>query len=86
MKDLSVNIKRTKALLIGISDYQYLPKIEPAKYNVNDIAELLMDQSVLGLSKQNIIQVTNIRSDEILDYIDTFLKDTNNIDMPIIRL
>lgn len=80
MHDLSFDIHHSKALLIGIGDYEFLPKIEPAVNNIQDMAALLLNPAILGLEEKNIIKKLNIRNDEILDLVNDFLSDVNNID------
>ncbi|MCX6251013.1 MAG: caspase family protein [Bacteroidetes bacterium] len=78
MQLLSLDIRKTKALLIGVSDYQFLPPISPALGNIEDLTAILTDNDILGLPAENIIQVINKRNDEIFDAIVEFLENSDN--------
>jgi len=72
-----INPKDTKAILIGVSEYQdkaNFVSAAPIKNNVPKIKALLQDPLILGLPDENILVYTqNERHDEILDGIESFL-------------
>ena len=59
MLNLSFDLNKTKALLIGVSDYQSLRKIAPAINNVADLTSILSNERIIGLPEKNIIPVIN---------------------------
>ena len=81
MQQLSLDIQKTKALLIGVSDYQFLPPIAPALRNIEDLAAILTDSNIFGLPVENVIKVINQRNDEIFDAIVGFLENSDNINI-----
>jgi hypothetical protein len=80
MEGFSFNLSKSKAILVGISDYEFLFKIPPAKNNVTDLAHLLCDKKIIGLPRENILSICNKRNDEILSQIIDFLQDEKNIE------
>ena len=81
MRNLTLNLNKTKAILVGVGDYISLPKIQPAINNIDDITDLLVDKNILGLPPENICTIKNKRNDEIIDTILEFLDDNDNIDL-----
>ncbi|MBD2703415.1 caspase family protein [Spirosoma sp. BT702] len=86
MRKLSFNTEKTKALLIGVSEYDYLPQIGPVKNNLVDFANILADSEIIGLPVSNIISLIDFRHDEIINAIDDFLYDENNVDIETLIL
>ena len=70
---------QTKAILIGVSEFQdkqNFVNAPPIKNNILKLEKLLQDTAILGLPKENIIVFNqNERHDDILDGIETFLKE-----------
>jgi hypothetical protein len=79
IQGFSFDITKTKAILIGVSDYSYLLKIPPALANVEDMANVLADKAILGLPEEQIVKIINKRNDEIFGEIVDFLSDEKNI-------
>ncbi|MEA3450393.1 MAG: caspase family protein, partial [Bacteroidota bacterium] len=75
-----INSKDTKAILIGVSEFQdkaNFVNAAPIKNNVPKIKELLRDPVILGLPDENILVFTeNEKHDEILKGIKTFLSES----------
>lgn len=72
-----INPKVTKAILIGVSEFDDNSFINalPIKNNVEKLAVLLQDQNILGLDEKNILILNeNRRHDDILKRIDDFLE------------
>ncbi len=78
MQKLSLDVKKTKALLVGVSDYKSLDPIIPALGNIEDLIELLTDAQLLGLPRENITRILNKTNDEIEDKILEFLDNEDN--------
>ncbi len=78
MINFSYNLRTTKAILIGISDYQFMQPMEPSLNNIKDLAKLLTDEKILGLPPKHIIKIVNKRNDEINDEINQFIHDPAN--------
>ncbi len=78
MQKLSLDIKKTKAILIGVSDYEHLDPIKPAMGNIDDLYELLVNEQLLGLPPGNIKMICNKKNDEIEDEIIEFLQADEN--------
>ena len=74
MSKLSFNVDKTKALIVGISEYIFLPKIDPVKQNTYDFANALINSSIIGLDESNIKIICNLRHDEIINAIDDFIR------------
>ncbi len=74
---LKINPKDTKAILIGVSEFQdkaNFVNAAPIKNNVPKLKELLLNPKILGLPEENILVFNqNERHDEILKGIKTFL-------------
>ena len=86
MDSLSFDIERSKAILIGVSEFESFPKIAPAINNIDDIEALLINEGVLGLRKENVLKITNLRHDHIYDALSTFFADESNIDIETLFL
>ncbi|MGB8191773.1 MAG: caspase family protein, partial [Chitinophagaceae bacterium] len=68
----SINHKKTYAVLIGCSEYNYgLNAILPVKGNLEDMRSLLMDKSYIGLPPENVFTSFNETSDSIKDLLFT---------------
>src|SRR4051812_29264993 len=79
MQNLSFHIQKTKAILVGVGNYSFLPKIGPALRNIDDVAGILADKNIIGLPEENILRITDKRHDEISDEIDEFLNKEENL-------
>ncbi len=80
MDKLSLDINKTKAILIGVSEYEFLQPIKPAKRSVEDFVKILTNNDLFGLPEKNIKTIVNKRNDEIFDEIVDFLDNVENID------
>jgi len=80
MQKLSLDVKKTKALLVGVSDYKSLDPIGPALRNIKDLIELLTDAQLLGLPMENIELIEDKTHEEIYEKILEFLEDESNAD------
>jgi len=79
MQKLSLDVKKTKALLVGVSDYVSLDPIKPALGNIEDFIELLTDEQLFGLPRENITPILNKKNDEIEAEIIDFLENGENV-------
>ena len=85
--ELSIDVNKTKALLIGVSEYQKpLLSIPPALNNVEAFKKTLQEPSILGLASENIITITNQRDDDIFNAIVDFCKDKDNLNIETLLL
>jgi len=64
--NFALDVDRTKAILIGNSDFQYdFPAIPPVKGNIEDFYNLLTDKKIIGIPRENIVVLLNKTNDEI---------------------
>jgi outer membrane protein OmpA-like peptidoglycan-associated protein len=81
MQKLSINIERTKAILIGIGNYKHLPVVKPAAINnVTDFRSLLTDPMVLGLPESHIVSFLDLRNDDLYNEIEAFINHEEQLD------
>jgi uncharacterized protein (TIGR02145 family) len=80
MPDLSFDKSKTKALLIGISDYLNLPQIIPATGNVDDFYSVLTNPEIFGLPESSIIKILNKSHQDIYENIIEFFNNEKFID------
>lgn len=81
MHSLSFDLNKTKALLVGVGDYQNLPIIKPAIKNIEDLKNILLDKNIIGLSEKNIIPVINKNHQVIYEAFIDFLDDDSNLEI-----
>lgn len=77
-----INPDNTKAILIGVSEFQDESFIDalPIKNNVSKLQELFLDKNIIGLSKNDILVLDKNESDaDILDSIDKFINKDKRI-------
>lgn len=77
---LSLDVNKTKAVLVGVSEYDSLPPIGPATGNLEDLKRLLTDARVLGLPEQHIHVIPDKKNDEIEAELIEFLDDPANVE------
>ena len=75
MSNLPFDINKTKAILIGVSDYVEMNPIKPAIGNINDIYSILTNPDIIGLAVSNIITILNENHDEIYKKLRVFFKN-----------
>jgi len=80
MQQLSLDVRKTKALLVGVSDYKSLDPIKPALGNIEDLITLLTDEQLFGLPFGNITAILDKTNDEIEEKIIEFLENEENAD------
>lgn len=78
MQKLSLDVRKTKALLVGVSDYKSLDPIKPALGNIEDLIQLLTDEQLFGLPFGNITAILDKTNDEIEEKIIEFLENEEN--------
>jgi len=79
--NISIDLNKTKAILIGNSDYLNFPKIGPVDGNLDDIFNILTDENIFGLSEKNIILIKNKNHQEIFESIIDLLSDESNLNI-----
>jgi len=78
MNNFSIDIHKTKAILVGVSEYIHIPPIKPAIGNIEDFTKILIDENIFGLLPQNIHKIVNKRNDDIEDEIEAVLNNPAN--------
>lgn len=79
MSKLSLDINRTKAILIGICNYKHMSPVEPAVKNIDDMVQALINSQILGVASENIFKIIDKENDVIHDELINFIKDEKNI-------
>lgn len=79
--ELSYNLQKTKAVLVGISEYRnYFTPIKPAKNNVASFKNILKDEEIFGLPEENIITLIDVDNNKIVDTIENIVEN-DDLDM-----
>jgi hypothetical protein len=61
---LSIDVNKTHAILIGMSEFPEdpinLPPLPAVKNNVRDLAKALCDESIVGIPRTNVVQIVDV--------------------------
>lgn len=79
--ELSFDINKTKAILIGTSEFENFQEIPPIKNNLHDFKEILANENIIGISeKDNIFILPNLDNNKTLKEIKKIINNPDFID------